>query len=43
MSGSLRFYLREYYLINRRTWPDMGRIAAFLDAFKLAVRVRRHT
>lgn len=39
MSGSLWFYWRAYYGINRETWPGMGRIAAAWDAFKLARKV----
>jgi hypothetical protein len=32
--------LRSYYEINRRTWPEMSRAAAFLDAFRLWRKVR---
>jgi hypothetical protein len=41
VSGSYWFYWREYYGINRSTWPEMSRRAAALDALKLAVRVKR--
>lgn len=41
MTGSLFFYWRQYYAINRSTWPEMSRRAAALDAFRAAVRVRR--
>lgn len=34
------WYFREYYLINRSTWPSMGRVEAAWDAFRLAIRVR---
>lgn len=33
--------LRSYYEINRRTWPEMNRPAAFLDAFRLWRKTRR--
>lgn len=36
-----RFFLREYYGINRRCWPEMSRGAAFVDALKLAAKVWR--
>ena len=40
MTGSLLFYWREYYRINRSTWPEMSRRSAGLDALRLALRVK---
>ncbi len=40
MNGTLRFYWRAYYDINRETWPSMSRLAAARDALKLACRVK---
>lgn len=36
-----RFLWREFYGINRRTWPEMPRGAAALDALKIAVKCWR--
>lgn len=41
VTGSLFFYWRAYYGINRRTWPEMRRLAAAIDALKMARKVRR--
>ena len=40
MNGTLRWYWRAYYDTNRETWPEMGRLRAAWDAFKLAWRVK---
>lgn len=38
---TLRSYFRTYYEVNRRTWPEMTRRAAALDALRLTWKIRR--
>ena len=43
MTKGHKWLWREYYAINRTTWPDMGRVEAAWDAFRLALKIWKVT